>query len=451
MMIKINYHRSKRLFYKTIGKTEAGKPRMFWLGNDAAKATAMAQTLAEFSETFLEPQGLRWNEARESTARALSNIKWKLAQNAVNNAARYAAEVAGINLAPTVLSAVALPTGSEAAPALPRMTLQRAAEQHVRTMRAKQLSTKHVARAEAVFKQLYEIIPATTPLQQLGREQLTVFVEHFLARPTSKLKGKPMAVESVKRVFQYTRSLLEEIDGDQWDGPKAWRKLFKVRWVTLLTPAEQKIIANGKHTFETQELVDLYQLGNARQRLYLLLGLNCGFGQGEISTLMRSDVDIKAAVIDRIRHKTRAIAVRGSWVLWPQALELLRAELADKNERDLALLTREGRPLVDAESRTDSIKLAWDRLFNNAERHEKKVRHLSFGTLRKTSATWMLNHGGRQLQQQHLCHADGSVAARHYSGAADFTRLHEALRIFHHELASAGMFLTSSAPPALAQ
>src|SRR5207253_3047696 len=86
------------------------------------------------------------------------------------------------------------------------------------------------------------------------REQLTVLVEHFLARPKSKLRGKPMAVESVNRVFQYTRALLEEIDGDQWDGPKAWRKLFEVRWVTLLTPAEQRVIANGKDTYKTRAI-----------------------------------------------------------------------------------------------------------------------------------------------------------------------------------------------------
>lgn len=130
--------------------------------------------------------------------------------------------------------------------------------------------------------------------------------------------------------------MLDEIDGELWDGPKGWRKLFKVLWINLLTPVEQKQLAAGKKTFDVAELVDLYQLANDRERLYLLLGLNCAFGQGEISTLMRSDIDFKTSSITRTRHKTRDVGVIGSWVLWKEASDLLKANVAGPNKGDLA-------------------------------------------------------------------------------------------------------------------
>jgi hypothetical protein len=121
--------------------------------------------------------------------------------------------------------------------------------------------------------------------------------------------------------------------------------------------------------------------------------------------------------------------------------------VAETNDYSLALLTRVGRPLVDPESRTDSIKLAWDRLLDKAVGERKAVRRLSFGTLRKTSATWVKNHGGRELQQLQLCHSDGSVAARHYTGQVDFSPLHRLLDAYQQELTSAGMFNAESDCP----
>jgi hypothetical protein len=257
--INLSYHRTKKLFYKTIGRGENGKQRMFWLGADQVRARHLAKVLSDYWKQNLQFMGQSWNKHHELRARSVFQIEGQVAQSAVEQAAQAVQRMADVGW----LSGAAVPAlipATVAAPTAPNVTLKQAAERHIRMMKAKQLSVKHVGRAHAVHKQLFEVIPENTPLKgpgALGHDHLLGFVEHFLARPTSKLHKKPMAVESIKRVFQYTRALLEEIDGDSWDGSKGWRKLFKVRWTNLLTPAEQKKLAAGKDTFTVPELVQL--------------------------------------------------------------------------------------------------------------------------------------------------------------------------------------------------
>ena len=165
---------------------------------------------------------------------------------------------------------------------------------------------------------IYRILPASTPLESIDRDALQRVTGHFFARPISKKTKKPLAVETVKTVLQNLRQLLNWADGDLWKGPHRWDKLFVIRWNGLRTATEQKQLAMGKKTFELAELKDLYAEANDRTRLFMLLGLNCGFGQKEIATLLREDIRFEpVAVIDRIRNKTRTIAaVRGQWRLW---------------------------------------------------------------------------------------------------------------------------------------
>ncbi len=148
-------------------------------------------------------------------------------------------------------------------------------------------------------------------------------VGQFTARPKSKSTGKPMAVATIKTVFQQVKALLDTLEDAGWQCP-GWRKLFRIRWASLLTAAEQRKQAAGKDTFTDGELAELYAQANDRTKLFILLGLNCGMAQTEISTLQRADIDLKSGVIDRVRNKTRATAaVRARWQLWPETLQFV--------------------------------------------------------------------------------------------------------------------------------
>ncbi|MGB7159335.1 MAG: site-specific integrase [Tepidisphaeraceae bacterium] len=436
--MKISYHAGKQLYRKTIGKYQKAdgttSPRDFWLGNDQVKATVTAQTLVEFWKMFLVPRNEPWTEMSEKQAFALVRMKIGMAQGGVTAAAQRYQDLMG---SPPPARATPTPV----TPSPNARTLRSAAEAFANKMRARRLSISHVSRFEAVFKQVYEVLPEETPLDQLDEAKLVAVVSHFTGRPTSKLTGKPLAVDSIKRVFQYTKALLDDMDGDAWKGPRRWQKLFKVRWASLMTPAEQKKQAQGKDTFTDNELKELYALASDRTRMLMLLGLNCALPQKEIATLQLDDIDLKDGVIDRIRHKTRGTAaVRTRWVLWPETLKLVKAHLVPANEHGLAFMSEQGQPLVNNAARTDSIALAWARLLAHAEKKEKKVRPFSFGTLRKTSSTAVLRISGSELlQQQHLAHRTQTVAGKHYTGTMDFAALNDALARYRLELIKAGV------------
>jgi len=248
------------------------------------------------------------------------------------------------------------------------------------------------------------------------------------------------------------RLMFDWLDGKfGWEAPRRMDKVFRVSRTKLMTHAEQRASADGQATFTLPELKAHYsQCTNDRQRLYVLLGLNCGFTQKDIATLLLDDVvaDGVMTVIDRYRSKTRGAGVKGRWVLWPETGQLLASEMAKTptntkdNPQRLALLSEDRRMLVDDSTDTDSIAQSWVRLGRRVRATEvnKDVRALPFKVLRKTGSDVVLRLSSEAVQQRYLAHKSRSVAARHYTGAADFAPLTRPLAKMRAQLKSAGVF-----------
>jgi integrase len=185
-------------------------------------------------------------------------------------------------------------------------------------------------------------------------------------------------------------------------------------------------------TFSLPEVTPVLRVSSGRSRLYVLLGLNCGMTQKEISDLQKDDVSWKNSTITRKRNKTRryeGVPVV-TYKVWPETLELLREHRSDSES---LLLNRNGSPLVeerlDADGKyrkSDNIKNAYERVLRKASIAKP------FKLLRKTSATLINEHDQfRGLDQLFLGHAPSTIAARHYSatsetaldGALDFLRI----------------------------
>jgi len=139
-------------------------------------------------------------------------------------------------------------------------------------------------------------------------------------------------------------------------------------------------------TFTLVELRTLYAKANGRMRLWLLLGLNCGYLQADIASLSHEMVDWKLGTIRRSRQKT---GVDSEHKLWPEALRLLREYATDPTEHPDTLLLNSHGHVLYAETRKDDGKVtkkdtighAFKRLANDAG-----VR-LTFKHLRKTAAS----------------------------------------------------------------
>lgn len=161
--------------------------------------------------------------------------------------------------------------------------------------------------------------------------------------------------------------------------------------------------ANSKHKFSRKD---------RRNALFILLGLNCGYRSGDISSLKHEDVDWETLIIERKRHKTGAVSIHK---LWPETAELLKAEMTDPAKHELMLLDERGQPLIQ-----ESLDKATPRLDSIARRFIRLREKLGWGpgkghsALRDTGAQFIKdNFGDLDLVKQYLSHKSRDVS-RHY-------------------------------------
>ena len=193
-------------------------------------------------------------------------------------------------------------------------------------------------------------------------------------------------------------------------------------------------------TMTTDEVGTLLKGTTGLNRLCILLGLNCGMTQKDISDLLDRDVDWNAATITRKRSKTASHegVPTVTYRLWPETLRLLREH---RSGTEVVLLTRTGKRLVQERldengsyRKSDSIKSAYDREL------AKLPVAKPFKLLRKTSAT-LINSSSkfRGLDQLFLGHAPSSIAERHYVATSKLA-LDEALEWLRAEYQVAECF-----------
>lgn len=186
----------------------------------------------------------------------------------------------------------------------------------------------------------------------------------------------------------------------------------------------------AKH-WTLDEIRTLLGAATERGELYLLLGLNCGMTQVDLSDLKPREFDPKAGTIERKRSKTEehegVPVVR--YTLWPRTLELLKKFRQAKGDR--LLLTERGSTLV-GDNRRDAVKLTLNRLLAKlekaakAEAEERKeagdedatpdIIGGSFKLLRATGADLLEHENGfKAVVGLYLGHAPATVAERHYT------------------------------------
>lgn len=172
-------------------------------------------------------------------------------------------------------------------------------------------------------------------------------------------------------------------------------------------------------TFTIEEVKLLLSKATARTKLYLLLMLNCGMYQSDISDLAQDQVDWKAGRISRKRSKTRKS--KGvpivNYLLWRETFRLLCQERSTEGER--VLVNEKGGPLKvdklnegdDSQKKIDNVASAYSRL----KRSTKVTKPLK--VFRKTSSTLIRgNKDYATLADLFLGLAPNSVADRHYAG-----------------------------------
>jgi hypothetical protein len=234
------------------------------------------------------------------------------------------------------------------------------------------------------------------PLPAFNVAVIEAMLDHWKNRPLTQ-KGTPASPETVKGIIKTIRHFVRWLNRNpdfQWRKP-ADLEFMPVRITP--TPGEnaKKIRTLQVDTYTLDELVTLYQSATGLERLLLLLGLNCGFGQAEVASLQTDEIHLDqrhpyygmtGSWIRRIRFKT---GVYGEWRLWDETVRGIRWMLNRRaTQKDGALiLTKAGRPLTqptENNNRNNKIANCWHRLYQRILK-DKKIRKLSFNKLRKTA------------------------------------------------------------------
>jgi hypothetical protein len=280
------------------------------------------------------------------------------------------------------------------------------------------------------------------PLSELGLEKLDTMLAYWANRPIVKKTGKPGARDTCREQIKIFRRFLRWASRvGIWHQPNGYA-VTPIRIRTLPAEYEAKASAEQVQRYKRAELVTLYQYARPLERLFMLLALNCGFGQREISTLRRRELGER--FIKRIRQKS---GVYGEWLLWPEtlaALQWYQTYFRPASEAPELILTSKGIPLASrsaAGNRNMAVANAWTRLLDRvAKDHPQfgpgKTRRLSFNKLRKTAGNLMRRAAGGEIQKTFLCHGKpvkDDPLSEVYS-TRDFRRVFLALKKVHRHL-----------------
>ena len=155
---------------------------------------------------------------------------------------------------------------------------------------------------------------------------------------------------------------------------------------------------------------------SARTKLFLLLMLNCGMYQSDISDMKPSELDLERGVITRRRSKRRKGGLLVTYKLWPETLELLR--LLGATEGIHVLSSEDGNPLVSY--KTVNAKLRRYDLVGHAYEIVRKRAGVNkpIKAFRKTAAHILDSHRMyRTFCPYFLAHARRTVTEISYVGA----------------------------------
>jgi integrase len=310
---------------------------------------------------------------------------------------------------------------------------------------SKQVSQGHRQSQQACLRRLRKYM-ADMPMGALTYGMLLNLCNTFAARPKSE-RGEPMAVVTVVNTVNAIKLFLGHCeDSGEWKPTYNWRRALRLKRRNLTTD-EEKEKTKKTPIFEPADLRHIWNRAPERARLYMLLGLNCGATQVEISTLRLTHVHLDDATpyIERPRNKT---GVDGRWPLWPETVVLLQKYLAPndkkRNPDGRALLNENGEQIVRyaSKGRADSVTAGWQRCVYDSQkwyrwRKQKQYKvvgepadainpegapepptfqRLPFKYLRKTGYSWVKIHFSTETAEWYSSHAEhGQIGA--YSDA----------------------------------
>lgn len=291
-------------------------------------------------------------------------------------------------------------------------------------------------------------------LADLDMERIDSLLGMIARRPVSKKTKGPIskvtAQATIKEFRQFIR-WLHKTKSFYWKKPDD----YEVRPIRIRLRHEEQSKKGAIHvqTYDNDQLKTLWEYATPWERCLTTLGLNCGFGMGEIATLQRHEVFIgqphpfanllnltstdNDSWIRRVRTKT---GVYSEWKLWPVTVAALEWLLENRPQGELPyiVVTKKGTPFKVEGQRNNQIMNAWSRLTRRVKRDKEGFTALSFNKLRKTGANRIRISAGDELASLFLSHGQAvgnDELLANYTNPR-FAALHDAIDRLGEEMRS---------------
>jgi len=257
-----------------------------------------------------------------------------------------------------------------------------------------------------------------------------------------------MARSSAKNLIKELGKFFDWLDGAEqfdWTPPRRFHAIDKTP--DELTPDElyDRRLAREKLVIPDEQLKPLFEYALPKERIFLLLGLNCAFAASEIGQLRIGFLKLDQGLIEGIRFKSGNETRH--W-LWKQTREGLEWVLNQRNAfksklseaRDVVFLTDHGKPIWHATEKgnvSDGVSNIWGRLIKRIRKDQPDFPSYSFNKLRKTSATRILEITNAETASMILAHktiSDDDLL--HNYALLPWSKLYEAQKTLEERLAS---------------
>ncbi len=279
-----------------------------------------------------------------------------------------------------------------------------------RTDQAKKgkLSVARVSNTRSLLGYFVAFLGEESPVSSIDEDSLRRFYYYCLSRTADQHEEEGGWTDhTAKEVFGIARTWIRWIAENRKDF-LAPRNLESKEFKFDTTPP-------AVQTWTVEEVQRVVGAAKGKLKLSLLLALNCGMLQGDVSDLLDKEVNWKLGTITRKRSKTKRkeSVPTVTYRLWPLTFQLLQEH---RSGSDRVLLTKSGLPFVRKEvvegksKRADSFRSLFLALGRPLD-FKKPLKQL-----RKTSASLLESHPtyGR-LTSLFLGHAPASMKEKHYA------------------------------------
>lgn len=305
--------------------------------------------------------------------------------------------------------------------------------------RLDQQQRRTIIRDQALHEHVDEFVKQKK--QQVEAGQLTVgrvyAVELHLTYFRDWL-GRDTAITEIDggTLLKYQSHLLDNLKAKDWSRTTAQHYLKSVkafvRWlwqVEAISALPRVLDGNsgplniGASTprvivYTAEEVNCLLNAASDRTKLYILLMLNCGMTQKDISDLKTEEIDWKAGRVIRKRSKTSKFenVPTVSYLLWPETFRLLQKERSVESDGRV-LTNANGSPICVEQYGSDGKFKKSDNVKNAFDRLRKKVNvNKPLKSFKKTSATLLRGEERFQnLEDLFLGHAPSKISDKHYT------------------------------------